>query len=542
MRRERQRGTNGCRISSRATSSPTVGFHDCVPALACDAKGGSVYRRHLMGALAAAGAAASAWGIAKPGAAFSASSVEAMARALASAPFQVPDRTMPRAFRDLNYDRYRMIRFNEARTTWREMGLPFRLQFFHRGFLYDTPVAIHQVGGGEAAAIDYDGGYFSFPPELEPPGDPRFGFAGFRLLHPLNRPDHFDEVIAFLGASYFRALGAGHIYGISARALAIGTATPQGEEFPFFRSFWIERPAPRARQAVVHALLDSQSVTGAYRFTIRPGTSTVIDVAACLFPRVPIATIGLAPGTSMFLHGPNDRRNTDDFRPRVHDSDGLFMINGAGEEIWRPLTNPRTLQVSAFADATPVGFGLMQRERGFAAFQDLEARYHRRPGLWVEPLGDWGAGHVLLVEIPADREIHDNIVAFWRPAQPLTPGVPFRIAYRLLWTGESPGSSDLARFTGPLVGAGTDRRSRRFVLDAVGGRLSSPQAGGALQLDLTAQGGSLRHVDLRGNDETQGVRIAFELAPGNAPLVELRAQLRDAQGLASETWLYRWTG
>ncbi len=270
-------------------------------------------------------------------------------------------------------------------------------------------------------------------------------FSGFRLRAPLNRAEHFDEFVVFQGASYFRAVAKGQEYGLSARGLALKTGDARGEEFPFFRTFWIERPRPEANTVVVHALLDSDSTTGAYRFTIRPGDPTVMDVEMTLYPRVELTHVGLAPLTSMFFFGPNDRVGIDDFRPAVHDSDGLAIWNGRGEWLWRPLINPETLQVSAFVDDNPRGFGLLQRHRAFADYQDLEAHYERRPSLWVETIGEWGSGAVQLVEIPSKSEYHDNVVAFWRP-RPTVTGTsrePFHLSPALVLDPAS-GAADSA--------------------------------------------------------------------------------------------------
>ena len=215
------------------------------------------------------------------------------------------------------------------------------MELFHRGFIFKDPVAIYVVADGTAQRVAYSPDLFTFGPSVQPPPDGTVtDFSGFRMLAPINRADAFDEFVVFQGASYFRAVAKGQGYGLSARGLALNTGAPDGEEFPFFRAFWIERPQPEARAIVVHALLDSVSTTGAYRFTIRPGDTTVMDVEMTLYPRVELKHVGLAPLTSMFVFGPNDRVGIDDFRPAVHDSDGLAIWNGRGEWLWRPLINP----------------------------------------------------------------------------------------------------------------------------------------------------------------------------------------------------------
>ncbi|KAB2848065.1 MAG: glucan biosynthesis protein G, partial [Hyphomicrobiaceae bacterium] len=350
---------------------------------------------------------------------FGAGTVRELAEALSRRPFAKPAIALPPAFAKLTYDQHRDIRFRADQSIWRGAGLEFELQLLPMGWLFDVPVEINLVEGGAVRQLKADASFFTFGPLVgKPPAEAEIGFAGFRIHGPINRPDYYDEIAVFQGASYFRAVGKGHIYGISARGLAVNTARPGGEEFPIFRSFWVERPAPGSAEIVVHALLDSVSLTGAYRFVFKAGRPTTTDVEAVLFPRKDIPFVGVAPLTSMFLFGASSRRATNDFRPAVHDSEGLSIINGSGERIWRPLTNPKRLQVSAFLDRDPKGFGLIQRDRRFLAYEDLEAHYERRPSLWVEPVGPWGHGTVELIEIPTDEEIHDNIAAFWRPAEP----------------------------------------------------------------------------------------------------------------------------
>jgi glucans biosynthesis protein len=473
-----------------------------------------------------------------PATAFDATTVPELARALATRPHRRRDDALPRALARLDYDGYRRIRFDPAQALWAEAGLPFRLQPHHRGFLFQDRVELFEVAEGKAMPIRYQASQFRFEGVEAPAEDADLGFAGFRLLHPLNRPDHFDELCSFLGASYFRGLGRGQVYGLSARGLALHTAEPGGEEFPAFTAFWIERPQPGDTTATLHALLESASVTGAFRIVVTPGEATVMEVGVTLFARREVPRLGIAPATSMFFFGPADRDGVSDYRPAVHDSDGLLMRSGGGEQIWRALSNPRDLQVSGFQDATPAGFGLLQRARGFDAFQDLEAAYHRRPSLWTKPLGDWGPGEVQLVEIPTQDEIHDNIVAAWRPQAALPAGGDLTLRYRLHWQSAEPGDARLLRFAATRGGAAEGRRARRFVLDTtplVAGQGAMPEA------SVEASAGTLRNVVLQPNPETGGLRLAFELLPGSAPLVELRAALRRGTTPVSETWCTRWT-
>jgi glucans biosynthesis protein len=470
---------------------------------------------------------------------FTPATVVELARKLAASAYRPADTRLPPALQ-VGYDQYRDIRFNPAQAVWREQDLPFQLQMFHRGFLFPHRVELNLVQDGRASPLVYSPRQFDF--QNQPvPAEADLGFAGFRIHHPLNRAEYFDELCTFLGASYFRAVPRGLNYGLSARGLALGSGDAGAEEFPLFTRFWIEQPAAGADQIVVHALMDSPSVAGAFRFVIRPGAETVFDVQTRLFPRVTLHRAGIAPLTSMFQFDAGDRVGVDDYRSAVHDSDGLAMLNGRGEQLWRALRNPPGLQVSGFQDSHPRGFGLMQRKRDFSAYADLEAHYERRPSLWVEPRGDWGAGEVTLVEIPTADEYHDNIVAFWRPAAPLQAGREYRFDYRLHWCAEHSWQPELATVAMTRIGAAPAPGTRLVVIELAGGRLSKLAADHAVQADVWASGGRIANAVAYANAQTGGWRLSFEFTPEGSGDTELHARASDARGALSETWLYRWS-
>ena len=471
---------------------------------------------------------------------FAADTVNRIAADLAKRPFAKPEIELPEPFAGLTYDQYRDIRFRPEQAIWRGEQLDYELQLFALGYLYKVPVDIWLVEDGRMRRLKADGTLFSIGPQIpNAPQEAPFGFSGFRVHGPFNRSDVMDEYVVFQGATYFRAVGRGQLYGLSARGLAINTAKPPGEEFPIFRSFWIEKPAPGAPEIVVHALLDSPSTSGAYRFAIRPGPFTVMDVEATLYPRTEIRHLGLAPLTSMFLHGSANRRLGNDYRPAVHDSEGLAILNGRGERIWRPLTNPKLLQVSAFIDEDPKGFGLEQRDRAFSSYEDLEAHYERRPTAWIEPKGNWGRGYVELIEIPADEEIHDNIVAYWKPAEPVPSGKPVTFAYRLHWGEMLPVAWAGARVRKTRCGSNGRDGGVLFVLDFEGPALGSTDE--LPVADVSARPGTVSNVVVRRHPAISGLRCSFELETGSADLIELRLVLKSTERVVSESWLYRWT-
>jgi len=471
---------------------------------------------------------------------FDGSTVRRLAANLAKQPYEQPDAKLPAAIDKLTYDQYHSIQFKADRALWLGRKLPFTAGFFPRGALYRARVDIFEVSGGQAKAVPYSPDLFDYAdPAFRVPDD--LGYAGLRILAPINRPDVFDEACVFLGASYFRAVAKGQVFGLSARGLAIGTGNARGEEFASFRSFWLETPQEGINSLVLHALLDSKSTTGAYRFTIRPGDVTVFDVESVLYPRVDLTEPGIAPLTSMYFFDNKERRRFDDWRPAVHDSEGLAVSNGRGEQLWRPLANPVDLQVSGFADTNPRGFGLLQRKRAFADYQDLEVSYEKRPALWVEPIGDWGQGAVNLVEIPTANETNDNIVAFWRPKDKLNGKGEYPFTYRMHWGWDRPGAVPLGRVAATRVGTGEVADTRVFVLDFIGDVFKGLAADAKLRVESGSSAGKLSNILSLANPETGGWRISFDLAAGGEKLVEMHCLLLGEQGPLTETWIYRWT-
>ncbi len=471
---------------------------------------------------------------------FDGQTVRRLARQLAQQAYKTPDHTVPAELAKIDYDAYRSIRYRADRALWRGEGLPFEVQFFHRGWIFKDRIQVYVVDDGHARPVAYSRDLFSFDNVQPPPADSNIGFAGFRLHAPINRPDYYDEVGVFLGASYFRAVAKGQVYGMSARGLSIKTADPKGEEFPAFTTFWIEKPAKGTNSIVVHALLDSQSAAAAFRFTIRPGEETIYDSEVALYPRADIAEVRHRPAARpCFCSMPTiASASTTSALPCTIPTASPCATAGTRRS-GALLCNPRELQVSYFGDVNPRGFGLMQRERDFFAYDDLESHFEKRPCLWVEPIGDWGEGNVVLVEIPTKEEIHDNIVSFWRPKDTLKAKGEYNFTYRLHWGNAWTNPARLAEFAKTRVGAGPGG-TRRFVLEVLGQALFSVDPK-ALQTTVTASKGAIKNLVLQPNPETGGMRIGFELDTKNENLIELRGQLMAQDKPISETWLYRWT-
>lgn len=486
--------------------------------------------------------------------------VAKLALARAQAPFHSPRADLPKVLASLNYDQYREIRFRRDHALWAADNLPFRVEFFHPGYLYQEPVHINEFTATHVQPIRFMQSFFDYGDlDIADKIPAKTGYAGFRILYPLNQPGQMDELGAFLGASYFRLLGKNLRYGESARGLALDCGEgDRPEEFPVFTDWWLGKPSPGDSDLRLYAILDSVSCAGAYEFLIHPGVTTTASIHAVLFfrptnlvaavnpNRKPVKTIGLAPLTSMFWFGKNTERKFDDYRTEVHDSDGLLVHMGNGEVFWRPLDNPPAMRHQIFRADSIKGFGLLQRERNFSAYQDMFNLYHEVPSVWVEPLGDWGEGSLHLVELSTTYEGLDNIVAFWDPQQKPEPLQPFRFAYTLYWEGRD---ADLQRSENRCVATrvGLDdpnASTRKFVLDFKGPKLDAIPAGQPPTAIANCSGGA-RITDnyVVWNPFLKTWRVILKMQPpaGSPAPVDLRCTLQSGSNVVSETWVYQWS-
>ncbi len=469
-------------------------------------------------------------------AAWSFEQVRALAAARAAVPYQEDVTPLPPSLDRLSYDDLRCIEYDASHAIWRAENLPFRLMMYHLGGpLQKQGVSLSLVEHDQAVPLPFDPQAFLYHqiPVNTAELTNTLGFAGFRVLNQLNKPRKFDELISFLGASYFRALGKGQFYGTSARGLAINSCCEEKEEFPRFVAFWVTQPGAQATNLVIDALMDSTSVCGAYRFTVQPGEDTIVDVQCVLFARRPLARYGLGALTSMYWFGENTVDHYGDFRPEVHDTDGLLLARGDGSWVWRPLRNPPHLQEQRLLARHPRGFGLVQRDRRYTSYEDIEANYHKRPSVWVEPVGDWGQGYVMLAELPVWNEYGDNIVAYWQPSAQLMPDKPLEAAWRLHWYMENPEWPPLARAVNTFVSG------HRVVLDFAGRGLSFDPEDAPIP-DITMDQGKLSGLHMLVNSEIRGWRVGFEVLDTMAGKpATLQVVLRDKTGRPlSETWTY----
>ncbi|QCR36461.1 glucan biosynthesis protein G [Nissabacter sp. SGAir0207] len=485
--------------------------------------------------------------------AFSLDDVAKQAKDLAGKGFEAPKSNLPSQFREMKFADYQQIQFNHDKAYWNSLNTPFKLEFYHQGMYFEYPVKINEVAADKVSEIKYNPDYFNFG-NVNHDADAvkNLGFAGFKVLYPLNKADKNDEIMSVLGASYFRVIGKGQVYGLSARGLAIDTALASGEEFPRFREFWIERPNPDEKHLVIYALLDSPRAAGAYRFDLYPGSDTTVDVQAKVYMRDKVGKLGIAPLTSMFLFGQNQPSPNMNYRPALHDSDGLSIHAGNGEWIWRPLNNPRHLSVSTYTIENPRGFGLLQRGRSFAQYEDLDDRYDLRPSGWVETHGDWGKGRVELVEIPTADETNDNIVAFWSPEKLPDAGQPLDLSYRLHFTRneEALHAPDLAYVKQTMRSAGDVKQSNlirepdgsiALLIDFAGPVLKALKEDTPVASQISVNDNAdMVENNVRYNPVTKGWRLTLRVKVKDPKKpVEMRAALVNGDKPLSETWSYQ---
>jgi len=498
-----------------------------------------------------------------PGKPFDYDWLKQRARTMAGKPYQAAANNLPPALANLAPLDYQKIQYDIAHSLWHgEPDFDLRMLFFHVGMQFNRPVRMHTVDPDTQTAraihfrpelFDYDGsGVDTAQLQGKDPG-----FAGFKLVRQAEASG-VDELGAFLGASYFRFIDENKQYGISARGLAVDTALgEQSEEFPDFTEFWFVKPNTDDSRVTVYALLDSPSVTGAYRFDIDvtdKGAVMAIDME--IFTRKAIERLGIAPMTSMFLKGTSQPRGADTIHPQVHDSDRLEMWRGNGEWVCRPLFNPQTLQYNAFPDENPRGFGLVQHDHDFDNYRDDVAWYNRRPSLWVEPTSDWGKGQIALIELPTVGETVDNIVSFWVPDQPIEAQAQAQLhfGYKLHWLPLPPVGPTLAQVEKTWTGMGNvpegwipgdkkpDEYARRFAVDFVGDPLDTLPDDAPIQVQVEVSRGKLGMVQARRFEPINGYRAIFDWVPESSSneAISIRLYLRSGDRPLTETWLYQW--
>jgi glucans biosynthesis protein len=481
---------------------------------------------------------------------------KARAREQAHAPYVAPARPAPQVVQKINYEEWGKILFHTDDALFADGPGRFPVSFFHLGLFFQKAVDIHVVQDGNSRRIIYDQSYFDMPADSVARGLPKgAGFAGFKIQEARDGALDWrkNDWVAFLGAAYFRAIGELRQYGLSARGVALDVAvSDRPEEFPDFTQFYVDSKQTD-NSVTLYALMEGPSIVGAYKFVMQRTKAVIMDIDSTLFTRAAVSRFGIAPLTSMYWFSETKKETAIDWRPEVHDSDGLCMWTGSGERLWRPLNNPPRIMVSAFSDNNPRGFGLCQRDRIFDHYMD-GVDYDKRPTLWVEPLPSaqsegWGKGSIQLCEIPTDDEIHDNIVAMWVPEKPIPAGAELSIAYRLYWVASEPFLPKLGLCVATRLGRGGQpglprpAGVRKFVVEFLGGPLSTLPYGVKPDMVVNASRGSLqgyRHIEAVPDGVPGHWHVEFDLAVDGTDPVELRCFLQAGGETVTETWMFQY--
>ena len=476
---------------------------------------------------------------------FSFDELTTKAKELAAAPFEEPEIQHPDILETIDYDAFQQIVFKRELGLGEGTNVNFPVQLFHLGRYFKAPVKIHWLEQGRAREVRYRPDYFTFgDTDLDKKLPDDLGFAGFRLQ---DGQDARTDWLALLGGAYFRSSGELNQYGLSARAIAVDTALSTPEEFPRFTAFWLQPGTVKGDEFTIYALMDGPSVTGALSMVCKRAGKVQQDIKARFFARKDIQRMGVAPLTSMFWFGEHNRHQARDWRPEIHDSDGLAMWTGAGERLWRPLNNPNSVMTNSFIDENPNGFGLLQRDRAFHNYEDDGVFYERRASVWIEPLNDWGKGAVQLVEIPTDDEIHDNIVMYWLPDEPVTAGSEWNFDYRLFWNADEPYPSEAVAKVihtrlgnGGVPGQPRPEGVKKFVIDFAGTPLEGVEKRDDVKPVISASTGEISNDYALQIVGTKNWRAFFDLeVEGNDP-VNLRLYLQLGDKTLTETWLYQY--
>lgn len=506
-------------------------------------KGAAMLGLYAAGAGESAAAAGLKFGPAEP---FSFEDLKAMAKRMASEPYAGPKSVSPEILPKINYENWGKIKFDINLALFADGPGRFPVSFFHLGKYFQKPVQIYVVNQASAREVIYDPSYFDMPADsparLLPQGA---GFAGFRFQEARDGALDWrrNDWAVFLGGVFFRTIGELRQYGLSARAVAINvTLADRLEEFPDFTRLYVDQNGT-GDSVTVYALIDSPSIAGACRFVLQRTKIVTMDIDQAFFLRRDVIRFGLAPVNSMFWFSETFKPTGTDWRPEVHDSDGLALWMGSGERAWRPLNDPPRIMASSFFDENPRGFGLLQRDRNFDHYQD-GVFYDKRPSLWVEPKGAWGKGAVQLIEIPTGWEYDDNVVAMWVPAKPATAGTSVDLSYRLTWAADEPFPPSLARCVATRLGVGGQERLKgtwRFVVEFKGPPLEALPYGVKPEAVLWASRGTFLGTIIEAvPDEVPGHwRAQFDLVSSGSDPIEMRLFLRTGDKALTETWLYQ---
>lgn len=465
--------------------------------------------------------------------------IEALARKRVKAAPLGPPAPISEQLMGIDFETYRSLEFRNDRAFFRDTNNYIELQLFQRGHYYGRDVAIHiHEADGTRRELSFDPSRFNYEGSLRDLPVEELGYAGLRLHAPINRGDYHDEFLVFLGASYFRGIGRGHVYGLSGRCYCIDTGLEGAEEFPEITALHLVRPAPNETSAFIVAEVRSPRSEAAFYFEVMPGDETVLDVEGAIFLREDVPNLGLAPLTSMYLFGEDRPGRFSDYRPEIHDSDGLVLHSANGERLFRRLRNPRETTLSSFRLDHPQGFGLLQRDRSPMSYLDHHDRYEDRPSGYIEPIEGFERGVVRLLEFSTELESDDNITAFFVPDE---VKAEMRVRYRVRFLSGEPlpeAGFRVARYRRGLPKSNFKPvldGSQLIVIDWEGGKMDALDA---LEPIVTAEGATIEGARLIALPELGALRMEFIVRFESDAPAELRAFIREGESARSETFSY----
>jgi glucans biosynthesis protein len=458
-----------------------------------------------------------------------------MARNLAERPFLAQSQAKVEFVRNnLGESVFKEITFKDSDRLWPGEGF-FEVGFLHPGSVYDQTVFINVVDEGKVHPVPFRPNLFNYPDPSLPVrvAENTLGFSGFALYFPGQNSEVKERGVVFQGASNFQAMARQADLGLASRGLIIDPALPEGEQYPYFRQFWLVKPKPEDRQMTVYALLDASGLTGAFEFVIKPGTSMVMEVSAVLFSRPGQSwprKLGLAPVSGMYLFSEKENGSPYDWRPEVHSADALIYSTDSETWFHRPLSNPRRLMSTFFKDMPLTGYGLIQKDEKFDHYQDIGARYERRAWVFVEPGQGFGSGHLELLEIPSSREIHENIQAFWvRDMSSQNGSRELRYDYKLYWTPPGSTPHQLGRVVANRLLINTNPETAEFIVDFESDSLNALSGETGLASQVEPEGNFLvLEKRLFKNPVTGGWRLRFKVrSPQGGGMVDTLLTGRD---------------
>ena len=447
---------------------------------------------------------------------------------------------------DLTIDEYSQITFNASKALWMNEALLFRLEFFHLGYIYNTPLAVNEFKGLYSQDIRFTNDLFNFGNLNKDTSDKAKdleGYAGLKILCQLNRPNQFDELISVLGNEKFRALGRYNIYGLYAAPL-ITIGINNKINLAHYTKFWLGKPESKSDHLTMCAIADSPEATIAFHYEIYPGDDTKVKTKSTIYPRIDTLSVGIAPMSTLYFSGINTLSRYNLYYSQFHYSDNL-IISSEKNVFSQPLENYEQTVVNEVKTKDIKFFGLSQRDRNYDHYQTLFIALHLMPTLWIKPDNDWQKGKVVLVETPANNPNTLNIYAFWVPEEKLHKGKVYSYDYTMHWAINEPDPD-----TGPgcvsSTKVGLDGDNICFAIKFTGTMLKKlPAVANITSLTTISSNSKITDIKIQKDPfDNQWIALITASKPvkvdNKQSQVSLSCTLMYGNKPITETWMYKW--